>query len=123
MFSLCILFVSAVLLQDNGSAKYFQGTRTGINMGEKVAQVNISFFPLKALDYIEMKETKSLLYDNSYILLLNLIICFVWRTENEILKLIPQFHDGSWNKMKFVSFKLLELSSWILWLSIESANP
>lgn len=30
--------------QDNGSAKYFQGTRTGINMGEKVAQVNASFF-------------------------------------------------------------------------------
>lgn len=41
--SLCTLFVSVVLLQDNGSAKYFQGTRTGINMGEKVAQVNISF--------------------------------------------------------------------------------
>lgn len=32
--------------QDNGSAKYFQGTRTGINMGEKVAQVNfLLFFP------------------------------------------------------------------------------
>lgn len=30
--------------QDNGSAKYFQGTRTGINMGEKVAQVNYCFF-------------------------------------------------------------------------------
>jgi hypothetical protein len=45
MFSFCVPFCLffAVLLQDNGSAKYFQGTRTGINMGEKVAQVNISF--------------------------------------------------------------------------------
>lgn len=39
LYSVCF----AVLLQDNGSAKYFQGTRTGINMGEKVAQVNITF--------------------------------------------------------------------------------
>lgn len=47
MFSFCVLCLFfAVLLQDNGSAKYFQGTRTGINMGEKVAQVNISFLPL-----------------------------------------------------------------------------
>lgn len=29
-----------VLLQDNGSAKYFQGTRHSTNMGEKVAQVS-----------------------------------------------------------------------------------
>lgn len=44
---LCTLFVPTMLLQDNGSAKYFQGTRTGINMGEKVAQVNITFFFLR----------------------------------------------------------------------------
>lgn len=38
------LSVPIVLFQDNGSAKYFQGTRTGINMGEKVAQVTRKAF-------------------------------------------------------------------------------
>jgi hypothetical protein len=36
------------LLQDNGSAKYFQGTRHTTNMGEKVAQVSY-LFEMKAL--------------------------------------------------------------------------
>lgn len=36
-----MIFVLFLFIQqDNGSAKYFQGTRQTINMGEKVAQVS-----------------------------------------------------------------------------------
>lgn len=41
MFSVCFLLILS--LQDNGSAKYFQGTRTGTNMGTAVAQVKSWF--------------------------------------------------------------------------------
>lgn len=37
-------FLLFFLLQDNGSAKYFQGSRHTPNMGEKVAQVNVQWY-------------------------------------------------------------------------------
>lgn len=59
---LCTLFVSAVLLQDNGSAKYFQGTRTGnVNMGEKVAQVNISFLVDRRIRFYRISSSSFLI--------------------------------------------------------------
>lgn len=57
--------------QDNGSAKYFQGTRTGINMGEKVAQVNFLLFFLK--QFFNIFSLPSLNYTKSvdYLLMTN----------------------------------------------------
>lgn len=54
MFAVWYLFQFS--LQDNGSAKYFQGAMHTPNMGEKVAQVSEIFFILSGERYMSAQN-------------------------------------------------------------------
>jgi len=52
---MCVFYIiTQFSLQDNGSAKYFQGAMHTPNMGEKVAQVS----EISSISYIVFKEQR-----------------------------------------------------------------